>query len=196
MDSKNRYIVDEKTISDLNISQGKELSKAEIEKIKVDDEINRGKKFALFLLSKRDYTKYEMSKKLNNKGFSEISLLEVLGWLEENKYIDDESFAFSYAQYRLENKPMGIYRLNYELKTKGIDLKIRQKIINNIYRDIDELALARKIATKKISQIKSGNQTVELKKIYYYLIRNGFSSEISRTIYFELADDKLEQNKI
>ena len=56
---------------------GKELSNQEVEKIISEDKIVRGKEYLLRLLSRRIYSRYEISNKLNSKGYPEntISIL-------------------------------------------------------------------------------------------------------------------------
>ncbi|MCK4309321.1 MAG: regulatory protein RecX, partial [Candidatus Atribacteria bacterium] len=142
IDNKSRYNLDETIINSLELYVGKELSNHEIKKIVLEDEIIKGKKYTLWLLTRRIYSKYEILKKLKIKGFSENIIPDIVLWLENKEYINDELFATIWSQSRLKNKPVGRYRLNYELKLKGIDQEIIQKVLDKTYNDIDELTLA------------------------------------------------------
>jgi len=165
---------------------GKELSEQEIEKIILEDKTIRGKEYLLRLLSRRIYSRYEISRKLNNKGYPENIIADLIFWLENNNYINDELFAEMWAQFRLQNKPIGRYKLNQELRLKGIKQDIIKKIIDKTYNEIDELTIARNLIKDKIASAKIKNISIDPKKIYNFLLRRGFSIEISKNICDEL----------
>ena len=91
-----------------------------------------------------------------------------------------------WAQFRLQNKPIGRYKLNQELRIKGVKQDIIQKVIDKTYIEMDELTLARNLIKEKIVSSKIKNIKVNPKKIYNFLLRRGFSIEISKNIYHEL----------
>lgn len=173
-------------IESLNICADKELSNQEIEKIISVDKTIKGKEYLLRLLSRRIYSKYEILKKLNSKGYPEKNIADLIFWLESNHYINDELFAEMWTQFRLQNKPIGRYRLNQELRLKGIKPDLIQKVIDKAYKEIDELALARNLIKEKIVSSGIKNIGINPKKIYNFLLRRGFSIEISKNIYDDL----------
>ena len=170
----------------MDIYTGKKLSDQEIEKIILEDITIRGKEYLLRLLSRRIYSRYEISRKLNSKGYSENIIANLFLWLENNNYINDELFAEMWVQFRLQNKPIGRYKLNQELRIKGIKQDIIQKAIDKTYKGIDELTLARNLIKEKIVSSEIKNIRIDPKKIYNLLLRRGFSIEISKNIYVEL----------
>ncbi len=165
---------------------GKELSDQEIEKIISEDNTARGKEYLLRILSRRIYSRHEISGKLKNRGYPEIIIDELIFWLEDSNYINDELFAEMWAQFRLHNKPIGRYKLNQELRTKGIKQDIIRKVIDKTYKEMDELTLARNLIKEKMVSSEIKNIKIDPKKIYNFLLRRGFSVEISKTIYHEL----------
>jgi regulatory protein len=167
---------------------GKKLSDQEIEKIILEDKNLRGKEYLLRLLSRRIYSRYEILRKLNNKGYPESIISNLVFWLEDNNHINDELFAKMWAQFRLQNKPIGRYRLNQELRLKGIKQDIIQKVIDETYNEMDELTLARNLIKEKIASSEIKNIRIDPKKIYNFLLKRGFSIEISRNIYHELKN--------
>lgn len=167
---------------------GKELSDQEIEKIIAEDQTTRGKEYLLRLLSRRIYSRYEILKKLKNKGYTENIVSNLVLWLENKNYINDELFAEMWAQFRLQNKPIGSYKLNQELRLKGIKQDIIKKIIDKTYNEIDELTVARNIIRDKTVSAKIKNIRIDPKKMYNFLLRRGFSGEVSRNIYNELKN--------
>ncbi|MBE3091753.1 MAG: regulatory protein RecX [Candidatus Atribacteria bacterium] len=189
VDNKTRYKINENIIKSLDICVGKELSDQEIEKIISEDKTIRGKEYLLRLLSRRIYSRYEILKKLNSKGYPENIISNLIFWLEGNNYINDELFAEMWAQFRLQNKPIGRYKLNQELRIKGIKQDIIQKAIDKTYQEMDELTLARNLIKEKIVSSEIKNIRINPKKIYNFLLRRGFSIEISKNIYDELNNE-------
>jgi SOS response regulatory protein OraA/RecX len=96
-----------------------------------------------------------------------------------------------WAQYRLKNKPIGRYKLNQELRIKGIKQDIIQKAIDKTYKKIDELTLARNLIKDMIVSSEIKNIRINPKKIYNFLLRRGFSIEISKNIYDELNNEQV-----
>jgi len=188
-DNNSKYKLNEKVIKLLDIYVGKELSDQEVEKIISEDKIVRGKEYLLRLLSRRIYSRYEISKKLNSKEYPENIISNLIFWLESNNYINDELFASMWAQFRLQNKPIGRYKLNQELRIKGINQEIIQKVIDKTYNEIDEITLARNLIEKKFESAKIKNIKIDPKKIYNLLLRRGFSGEVSKNIYNELNNE-------
>jgi len=170
---------------------GKELSEQEIEKIISEDKIIRGKEYLLRLLSRRIYSKYEILKKLSNRGYSKNIIANLVLWLESNNYINDELFARTWAQFRLRDKPIGRYKLYQELRIKGIEQDIIQNILDETYNQIDELTLARNLIKEKIVSSKIKNISIDPKKIYNFLLRRGFSIEITRNICDEINNEQV-----
>jgi regulatory protein len=93
-----------------------------------------------------------------------------------------------WAKFRLQNKPIGRYKLNQELRLKGIKQDIIQKVIDKTYKEIDELTLARNLIKDKIVSSEIKNIRIDPKKIYNFLLRRGFSVEVSKNIYHKLND--------
>ncbi|OGD37800.1 hypothetical protein A2V94_09895 [Candidatus Atribacteria bacterium RBG_16_35_8] len=83
--------------------------------------------------------------------------------------------------------------MNQELKIKGIKQDIIQKAIDKTYQEMDELTLARNLIKEKIMSSEIKNIRINPKKIYNFLLRRGFSTEISKNIYNELNDDQVKK---
>jgi len=180
--------MDSEIIEKYDLFNGKDISDSIMNEMVTIDELNKGKKYALFILSRRDYSKHEMIKKLQTRQLCDKSIYKIVTWLEEKKFIDDESFAYSWVQYRIENKLMGRFLLNRELTEKGIKQSIREKVINDAFENISEESLARKLVHQKVDYKDFEYSNKEFKKIYNLLIRRGFSSDIAREIFFELLN--------
>ncbi len=77
------------------------------------------KRHALFLLTRRDHTRLELSQKLARKNYTEADIDSVLTTLEEAGLINTSRFAESYTHYR-RAKGYGPRRIAMELQAKGV----------------------------------------------------------------------------
>lgn len=130
-------------------------------------------------------------KKLNDKGYPKEIIANLISWLENNNHINDELFAIMWAQFRLQNKPVGRYKLNQELRLKGIKQDIIQKVIDKTYKEIDELTLAHNLIKEKVVSSETKNIRIDPKKIYNFLLRRGFSREVSKNICDSIKNEQV-----
>jgi len=111
------------------------------------------KKRALYYLGKRDYSRVELRHKILvysesleiNKAYLEL----VLDELEKKDWLSDDRFS---EQFVLSKKrKFGARKIAHELKLRGVDELIINRVLNGI-KD-DEFLLAKKIWEKKFNQI-------------------------------------------
>ena len=102
-----------------------------IEEIKHISDFKRGKERALYLLTRRDYGKSELIKKLSSSVSSEVAK-EICDYLEEISLINDEKYAASLASYLINTKGYGAKRAVYEISEKGIDKELAALAVENI----------------------------------------------------------------
>lgn len=88
-----------------------------------------------------------------------------------------------WAQSRIKNRPVGRYKLIQDLKIKGINQIIINKVINEVYAEYDELTLAQNLAHKKITSLQQKNIPINPDKILHLLQRRGFPQDISEKVY-------------
>ncbi len=103
---------------------------AEIEEL-VDTE--KCKNYAVALVSRRMYSKKEITDKMISKGFSLTAVSGVISVLEEYGYINDDFFTSMYIETYM--KKYGLHKIRYELKNKGIDENIIDKHLTSFQND-------------------------------------------------------------
>ncbi len=152
-------------------------------KKKTSDVINLDKKLlqqakdcAFNLISYRDRSKYEIRKRLKNKGFNQDIINEVISVLTRLDYLDDSLFARKWIEERIKNKPRGRYMLRYELEKKGIKRSIIDKALSELINDEIELELTEKLAKKWLKK-NSEKQNYQF-KLKRYLHNKGISDYI------------------
>jgi len=80
-------------------------------------------KIATRLLSRREYTRKEISQKLTKRGIQADDVDYVLNELMRNGYQSDERFAEHYTRFRA-SKGYGPRRIRLELQEKGVDAQL------------------------------------------------------------------------
>jgi len=150
-------------------------------------------KYSVDYLSKYNSSKKNLERILKNKiirmkietkeKYKLYNLLpEIITYLENNKLIDDESFASSKITLFISSGKSRLYIKHYLLQ-KGIKLDLILKLLdksdeNNLNWEFES---AKKFAEKKIFSKKNNNKEKSLSK----MAKAGFSYEISKKILEE-----------
>ena len=72
---------------------------------------------------------------LRGKNTNEEVVETVIARLREYGYLNDERFAFSYASYKVKQKPVGRRRLERDLKFKKIDSGVANEALEMVYAE-------------------------------------------------------------
>lgn len=155
-----------------------ELSSQEIDSLLFEDERARARAKAFELLSYRDHSTKELSLKLSKRGFKKEIVELLVVEMQSQGYLDDESFAMLFARSRVVQKQVGRKELSHQLKQKGITETTLQKILDEIYEEFDEKALARQQAEKKIRSFQKDDPAKSKKSLIDFLYRKGFDWEV------------------
>lgn len=138
-------------------------------------EENRARDRALYLLSRRDYTKKELSEKLRKAAGREVCAATA-DRMEELGLVDDESLAVRYAREYCFVRHYPKRRAVQKLREKGIDRDVAAEAVEKIEADDLQAALAfleRKCYTQKDEQNR--------RKIADALARYGFDYDTVRS---------------
>lgn len=150
--------------------------------------ITNSKDYALFLLSRRDYSVGKLERKLKQKDFPPEEISSIIKFLLKNKFLDDQRFAEHYVRNQTNIKPTGKYKLSMKLKQNFISDDIIQKILVGI-SDENEMDSAKELADKKYSTLKNKHQGDKNKiseKLFRHLIGRGFGYEITKLVIDDL----------
>jgi len=107
----------------------------------------------------------------------ENMLEEVIQFLKENKYIDDESYIEKAVSEYQRLKNMSIKEIEYKLLSKGIN---KENIENYIYNHEEELLQYELNSAKNILIKKQA--TMDIESILMYLRKKGYKEEIIKQI--------------
>ena len=107
----------------------------------------------------------------------------VIARLREYGYLNDERFAFSYASYKVKQRPVGRRRLERDLKLKKVENKVAEEVLNLVFTEAPEVDLIDQAIQKRIRLRGRPTTRMEAKKLFDHLLRQGFE--------FELVSDKV-----
>ena len=113
--------------------------------------------------------------------------------LREYGYLNDERFAFSYASYKVKQKPVGRRRLERDLKLKKIENRVANEALEMVYAETSEEQLIDDAIAKRLRIRGKPKNRAEAKSLFDHLLRRGFAfelvSERVRSLGTNYADD-------
>jgi regulatory protein len=106
----------------------------------------------------------------------EAAMAAVLARLKEYGYLNDKTFAETYARLRQENEKLGERRVRQDLQQKGVDGELITETLTARYGDTDEEALARAHLERK--RIRKPENEKETARVMRRLVAAGFSTGV------------------
>lgn len=146
----------------------------------------KGKKRALRLLERKDYSRKELSDKLKKDGYAEELVEKIIEYIDSYHYLDDIRVAGSYIRSRMGYKSKR--ELEYMLMQKGISEEEIDSAMEENYKNDDnipqeEVAIRKYLQKFHVDEDSFYDLSFEEKqKIAAKLYRKGFASEKIRKI--------------
>ena len=134
--------------------------------------------YAVKALGRRMRTQVELKRLMAAKAEpgprGEAVVQAVLTRLREQKYLNDESYAETYARLRQENQKFGARRVRQDLRQKGVSAALVEKTLDERYGSTNEESLARQHLERK--RIKKPTNDKETARVMRRLVAAGFST--------------------
>ena len=136
--------------------------------------------YAVKALGRRMRTEAELRRLMGTRAEpgerGEAAVRAVVARLKQNHYLDDQSFAETYARLRQENEKFGARRVRQDLQRKGVRSDLIEQTIEARYSKLSEEALARQhLERKRIAKPANEKETA---RIVRRLVGAGFSTGI------------------
>ena len=125
-------------------------------------------KQALVYLNRAEHSSYQLTIKLQKKGFICTEYEPVLDFLREKTLLDDARFASAWLHTRVLSKKEGYAKLFAELRKRGIAASTAKQALADFLSDIDERTLCEEATRKLIRKGYDGQ------KLFRALQRKGF----------------------
>jgi regulatory protein len=149
---------------------------------------------AVKLLAARPRSVAELRERLlRDKNTNQEVVETVIARLREYGYLNDQRFAFSYASYKVKQKPIGRRRLQRDLKFKKIDNGVANEALEMVFAETPEEDLIEQAIAKRLRIRGKPKNRAEAKSLFDHLLRQGFQfelvSEKVRTLAADYADE-------
>ena len=134
---------------------------------------------AIKLLTVRPRSVAELRERLlRRKDANEEVVEAVIARLREYGYLNDERFAFSYASYKVKQKPVGRRRLERDLKFKKVDSGVANEALEMVFSETPEEQLIDQAIAKRLRIRGKPKNRMEAKSLFDHLLRQGFDFEL------------------
>lgn len=169
---------------------GSFLDVEKITNIVTQDEIKKCKNTALKIIERSYKSEKEILDKLILKGYDKRIIIEVLEFLREYSFIDDEKYASMYIRDKMKSE--GLSKIKYSLLRKGIsDELIKNAILENSNKDI-EFETAFKLGRQRY-KILSKSERDEYKlsqKLYRFLVSKGYGFDVVSSVIRKITNEE------
>lgn len=183
IDDEYAFTLNEDFLFMTGLSVGTELTQDEIDQIKFEYDAFCTKHRAMDLLSRRSHSAKELETKLMRKTSKENARMAVEK-MEELGFIDDESFARSYASELWNRKYFSFSRIKRELLLKGVDRDIADIVISEL--DGDERERIRELVENKY--LSRMNDEKGRNSLFSLLVRLGYNYSDIRSVMNEFKN--------
>ncbi len=147
--------------------------------------------FSLKYLSYRPRSEKEIRDHLRRKKSPPEVIEHVIVKLNDQKFLDDESFARMWVESRNRSKPRSQRLLRMELRQKGIAAETIDRLATDNSRETTDLELAKKIVAKKLPKMRSLEKQALYRKLGGVLARRGFDWETIKQAIDEALGERV-----
>lgn len=140
-------------------------------------------------LSYRPRSELEVANYLRQKGCEPQTSAAVTAKLRSLNYLDDLSFAQTWARSRLESRGYGPRRVEQELRLKGVEPTVIRATMQQSLQHTSEQQSARRILTKRFPGTSLQDPKAQRRAVAL-LQRRGFSSKV----IFELLKYRIDED--
>jgi regulatory protein len=169
--------IDADVAAERGLREGAALSLEELSEARVAGERALATKRALHFLGYRARSEKELRDRLRRYGYGEETVEGVVGRLKELGYLDDEEFARLVV--REKARRYGPKRVLGELLKSGVEAELAQGVVDEEFAGRSELEEASSAAARRYNK---GGSNAEARRVYGYLMRRGYSAEVSAEV--------------
>ena len=159
---------------------GTEITEEELASLKEEAGFRSAYEKGITYLSMRAYSRKELYDKLKLK-YGKESAERAIAKMLYRGYVDYDSFCKEYARYLFDVKKYDIKRINYELKSKGID----SETIDNTIKTLDNEPISRIIEMLRTKYYNKAEKKKDRKKLVNRFVRMGYSFRDIREAFSE-----------
>lgn len=189
------FSVDEAVLIKFQLKKGKELDDFVLTEITFEDNMRKAYNAAISHLAKRIRSKKEIKDNLQNKNIAEPIIQEVIHKLEEQKYLDDREYAYSYMRTQVNTTDKGPELIRKELRDKGIDQPIIAKVLEDSALE-HQLERVKGLCEKFIQKNKTDSSRLLKQKLENLLVRKGYKTDIIQLAFQETDFERQTEKEL
>lgn len=140
-------------------------------------------------LSYRPRSEKEIRDYLAKKKVDTTIIEVIIKTLYQQKFLNDQDFAKMWVRSRTSFSPRSTRVIKMELEQKGIDEGLIEEALNQEETKVDDLSLARKIATRRMKRLEKEEPQKQKEKLTGFLGRQGFNWDIIKKVINESIKD-------
>ena len=189
LDNGDKCYITEDTIVRFMLSRDKVIGEEELKEIQDFAQFSYGKNLALYHLSFKARTEKEVREYLKKYDIDENIASKVIINLKEDKWINDDQYAYAIINANQLSGDKGPYVLIQKLAQKGIS----KATIEEILKEFDFSEVAQRVANKLLKKYEGKLPARALQdKIIQNLTNKGFSYSDAKVAFDEL-DSQVDQ---
>lgn len=171
------------------LEKGKLIEEKNLNEVLKEDDYIKAKSAALKVIEKSFKTEKEIYEKLNSKGYNDDIIERVLKFLKEYKFVDDKKYTELYIKEK--SRCQGKNKIRNSLLNKGINEEFINDKISTVSEE-KEIEVALLLINKKYKVlIKNEDNILKVKrKLYDYLIRNGFNGNVINSVILQTVKEE------
>ena len=190
LDGEFAFGIHEDLVVKHSLQVGETLTPEGVRELERDEQYVDAKQAALDYLAYKPRTEEEVRRKLRQEDVPSPVIEDVIARLYELEYLDDEAYAHDYAHNRFSSKKYGPVRIRRELTERGVDRRLADAAVDELFAEVDVTAAAWTHAEKRWPRLAGEDDPRRRRqKMYRYLRRRGFTSNTIRPILDELEQD-------
>ena len=130
------------------------------------------KNYVLWLLGRQEYSRRELTQKLQQREATDEFIENLLDWCEKHNFINEQRYCEGFVRKHIF-KCHGLKRIQSEAMSKGIYRALLETVVDEL--EIDWFELAQEAYNKKYSTTPANLEYKEKAKRVRYLMYRGFS---------------------
>lgn len=130
------------------------------------------KNYVLWLLGRQEYSRRELTQKLQQREATDEFIENLLDWCEKHNFINEQRYCEGFVRKHIF-KCHGLKRIQSEAMSKGINRALLETVVDEL--EIDWFELAQEAYNKKYSTTPVDLEYKEKAKRVRYLMYRGFS---------------------
>lgn len=155
--------------------------------------VEKTRRIALDLLAVRDRTVKEMGDRLVRRGRGQESIDVVIEGLLRSGLLDDEKFVRQWVGSRLEHRPEGRIKLLQDLRKRGVDRSLAERILEEFGDRVGSDEGADRVIERVLHRYQGQSPDAARRRLYGLLARRGFDPDTCRAAV-ERAMEQIQES--